>query len=71
MTVDFRELRRVDQIARENPALSAGTIRWWIARDVDRFASRCILKVGRSVYVSLPAFNAWLAEHAHQQQASA
>ena len=59
---DFRDLRSVDQIGKENPAIKA-SLRWWLEqRDVNGFAS-CTVAVGRKIFIHEPRFNRWLQDH--------
>lgn len=64
---DFRDLRTVAQIIdasrpapSEEPTLRPGTVRDWIFYSADYDFARCIVRVGRRVYIHLPSFNAWL-----------
>jgi hypothetical protein len=65
---DYRDLRTVRQIIDDSrpspdrePTLREGTLRDWIFYSADYDFERCVLRIGRRVYVHLPTFNAWLA----------
>lgn len=37
----------------------ASTVRGWISGDVDEFKTRCVVQIGRRVYVDLDALEKW------------
>lgn len=61
--LDFRDLRTVRQISDANPAISAGTLRWWIDQAERNGLRWCVVRIGRTVYVHEPRFNRWLTDH--------
>ena len=58
------QLRSVGQLCKEYPHLfTKGSLRWLIFNaDINGF-DRCILRIGRRVYIDLDALQEWLAEH--------
>ena len=63
MTLDFRDLRRVASVAQENPDLSEDTLRWWIDQAHRNGFHKCVVRVGRNVYIHVPSLNRWLQDH--------
>lgn len=58
---DFRNLRTVQQIADECPAITVGQLRWWIFNAESNGLSAALVRVGGRVYIDTEAFNAWLS----------
>ena len=61
---DLRSLRTVRQLCEEYPHLfSEGSLRWLIFRRKTNGFDRCVLHVGKRLYIDLEALRLWLAEH--------
>ena len=58
---DKLDFLTVEGVTRVLP-VSAATVRSWIFSDVDRFASRCVVRRGRRVFVDRKALLRWLDE---------
>ena len=63
MSLDFRELRTVRQIAEQNPALPLGTVKTWMNQRERNGLQEAVVRIGRKTLIHLPTFNAWLARH--------
>ncbi len=61
---DLQSLRTVRQLCEEYPHLfSEGSLRWLIFRRQSNGFDRCVLHVGRRLYIDLEALRQWLAEN--------
>lgn len=59
---DFRDLRTVEALGQENPAVKP-SLRWWLEqRDRNGFAA-CTVQVGKKIFIHEPRFNRWLSDH--------
>jgi len=59
--MDFNRYRTVKQFAATEP-WSEHAVRWWILKNVDGFDDRCVLRVGRRVFIDLIEAERWLCE---------
>ncbi len=61
---DLNSLKTVRQLCEEYPHLfSEGSLRWLIFRRKTNGFDRCVLHLGRRLYIDLEALRNWLAEH--------
>ncbi len=61
---DLQSLRTVRQLCEEYPHLfTEGSLRWLIFHRQTNGFDRCVLRVGRRLYIDLEALRQWLAEH--------
>ena len=61
---DLKSLRTVKQLCVEYPHLfTEGALRWWIFNRQRNKFDRCIIRIGRRLYIDLEALKAWLAHH--------
>ena len=61
---DLQSLKTVRQLCEEYPHLfSEGSLRWLIFRRETNGFDRCVLHVGRRLYIDVEALRQWLAEH--------
>jgi len=47
----------------EFPDIGKRTLRHWMFSDPDNFRGRCVVKVGKKVYIDRAALERWLEEH--------
>ncbi len=61
---DLQSLKTVRQLCEEHPHLfSEGSLRWLIFRRKTNGFDRCVLHVGRRLYIDLEVLRQWFAEH--------
>ena len=61
---DLQSLKTVRQLCEEYPHLfTEGSLRWLIFRRKTNGFDRCVLHIGRRLYIDLEALRHWLAEH--------
>ena len=53
-------LRTIRQLADATSAISEATIRWWIFHAETNGLDKCIVRVGRRVYIDIEDFDVWL-----------
>jgi len=61
-SMDYKNLRTVQQIADEAPFATVGQLRWWIFHARTNGFASAVVKVGGRVYIDVVAFNKWLAD---------
>lgn len=59
--IRLKQLRTVEQLAAECPALTVRTLRYWISRADELGLGGAVLRVGRKVLVDVEAFERWLS----------
>ena len=61
---DLRSLRTVRQLCEQYPHLfTEGSLRWLIFQRKTNGFDRCVLYIGRRLYIDIEALRLWLAEH--------
>lgn len=68
--MNFQDLMTVNQVVRENPTLTSGAVRWMIFNSTSNGMDKCLVRIGRRVYINRPAFNQWLEEQGRDSAAS-
>ena len=64
MLPEYQHLKTVRQLCDEFPHLfTEGSLRWWIFRRTTNGFDRCIVRIGRRLYIDSLALKEWLAEH--------
>ncbi len=61
---ELQHLKTVNQLADEFPRLfTRGSLRWLIFNCKSNGFERCILRIGRRIYIDSRQLEAWFAEH--------
>lgn len=67
---ELESLKTVRQLCEEYPHLfTEGSLRWLIFRRETNGFDRCVLHVGRRIYIDLEALRHWLADHRESKAA--
>ena len=61
---DLKRLRTVKQLCADYPDIfTEGSLRWLIYNKQRNKFDRCIIRIGRRLYIDLEALKAWLEHH--------
>lgn len=66
--IQFESLSSIRQISRKNPNFSEGALRWWVF-NCKRFGfEKCVVRIGRRVYIDEREFSIWIEQQQNKPQ---
>ena len=63
MPTTVADLRSLELLAQQTPAISARMLRHWLQLNLDGFRDQCAVKIGRRVLLDKDAVEVWLEDH--------